>query len=90
MGTPAKLSLFAFLLAAVFGAAALAGGALDPSGAEPQRTASHGGAGEHAQDKLRLELTHARRAHGDRAAQVRLRVVDDHGDVVRDFDVAHE
>jgi hypothetical protein len=90
MAVPTRLGLFALVLAVVFGAAALAGAALDPSGADPKASGHSGGGGEHAQEELRLELADARRAHGDRAAQVRLRVVDADGAPIRDFDVAHE
>ena len=115
MTVSARIALFAVLLAAAFGGAALLGGAIDPSGADEETSAhaeaapegdAHGGEEEgghakkagtepaalpglaSAQDDLRLVVFDDRVAAGRRA--VRFRIVDEHGEPVRDFDLAHE
>ena len=120
MSVPTRLALFAALLVAAFGVAAVAGGAIDPSGAD-EDAPSHAEAGAEpaepahgeesgdahgagaatagtepaslpglaaAQDGLRLVPATDRLPAGRRA--VRFQIVDDHGEPVRDFDVAHE
>ena len=104
MSTAAKLIGFAAGLVLVFAAAALAGGALDPS--PPRKAspaASHGGDAEMGggatamkvrglavdQDGLRLVVANTAFERG-RAQQLRFRVVnDDTGATVKDFDVEH-
>jgi hypothetical protein len=102
MTTPARVSLFVALLAAVFGGAAVVGAAVDPSG--PDTAAGHvgdakEGMGGHATalpglavaDKgYRLVL---KRSRFDRSAAVQrlaFQILDERGRPVRDYDVSHE
>jgi hypothetical protein len=103
---PAKLLGFAAALAALFGAGALAGGAIDPRphggdaaahGGDAMGGGAHGGHG--AADPVRglgvaehgLRLVLARAdLVRGRSATLGFRVVDESGRAVRDFDVEHE
>jgi hypothetical protein len=98
--TMTRLLGFLALLALVFGAAALAGAAIDPDRAGDGDAAHAGDAGAHepahdlrglavADDGLRLELTRTELRRGQRE-QLSFRIVDDGGAAVRDFDVEHE
>ncbi len=96
MSTFARLTAFAVLLAAVFGGAALAGGAVGPP---PAPSEEHGemssghaapdvrglAAAEHG---LRLVVADADLRRG-RTEALRFRIVDRRGATVRDFDVSH-
>jgi hypothetical protein len=103
---PAKLLGFAAALAALFGAGALAGGAIDPRphggdaaahGGDAMGGGAHGGHG--AADPVRglgvaehgLRLVLARAdLVRGRSATLGFRVVDESGRAVRDFDIEHE
>jgi hypothetical protein len=101
---PFRLALFAGALVLVFGAATLAGGAVDPKGADPEPAGMerHGEApaGEHAapdpvrglgvaEDGLRVVVEQPELRRG-RAGMLTFRIVDERGETVRDFDVEHE
>ncbi|HYF26706.1 MAG TPA: hypothetical protein VD931_13280 [Baekduia sp.] len=62
MGVAARLALFAVLLAAVFGGAALLGGAVDPSGADDDQPAAHAeepADGAHGDEEQEADGAHA-------------------------------
>ena len=97
-----RLAAFVAALPLLFGGAALAGAAIEPHGENPTRAeqADHRSAdGAHAPDPVRglavaeddlqvvVEQPELRRG---RTETLRFRIVDDHGEVVRDFDVTHE
>ncbi|HJQ73950.1 MAG TPA: hypothetical protein VJ814_03615 [Gaiellaceae bacterium] len=95
MTTPVKLAVFAAVLAVVFGAAALAGGAVgrihDPAAAasdemnmelDPIRGLST------SENGLTLDLAR-RAAHPDQAFRLAFRILAADGRAVRDFDVEH-
>jgi hypothetical protein len=98
MSAPVKLTVFAAALAALFGVAALAGGAVDPDRAQPAAEEEQAGHGAMAADPvrglavadngLRLEVADPELERG-RTETLRFRVVDDAGRTVRDFDVEH-
>ena len=101
MSVAARLAGFAAVLALLFGAAALAGSAVDvhPGEAEPESAAmAHGGdAGQAPQnvrglavsdDGLTLELARSTARPGTPFA-LAFRIVDADGETVRDFDVEH-
>jgi hypothetical protein len=99
VSAPARLALFAGLLAVVFSAAAVAGGAIDPSGADRDAEPAHGGEAEHggggALPGLQVaDAGHRRvvsRSTGERGTQqFSFRIVDEHGEPVRDFELEHE
>jgi hypothetical protein len=88
----AKLAAFAAVLALAFGAAALAGAAIDPDrGGEP---AGHGAMPDpvrglsSADGGLRLAVDDARLPRAA-SQQLTFRILDDRGATVRDFDVEH-
>jgi hypothetical protein len=95
----AKLASFAAVLAVAFGAAALAGAAIDPERADAPAP-GHGGGGmaiAHAEsvrglasvdDDLRLVVDNSQLRRGAREL-LTFRVVDAAGATVRDFDVEH-
>jgi hypothetical protein len=106
MTRTARLRLAAFVAALplLFGAAALAGAAIEPHGEDPTRGEPEAGhmRSEHtahapdavrglavAQDDLRLVVAQPELRRG-RAETLRFRIVDKHGDAVRDYDVTHE
>ena len=100
-----RIALFATVLVLLFGAAALAGSAIEPHGAEP--TARPAEMTEHmtsthssptagtvrglavASGDLRVVVEQPELRRG-RTEELRFRIVDDHGRTVRDFDVEHE
>jgi hypothetical protein len=101
----ARIAVFAAVLAGVFAAAAVAGGAIDPKGPDPKPTA-HGDDGMRAAGHAAMAADPVRglavAEHGlqlvvDRPAlrraadeRLRFRIVDARGAAVRDFDVEHE
>jgi hypothetical protein len=101
MNAPVRLAGFAATLAVVFGGAALAGAAIDPSPARPE-PAEAGGHGDGmseaamspvrglatAERGMRLVVDDADVRRG-RTAQLRFRIVGDDGATVRDFEVEH-
>lgn len=99
MSAAAKLGAFAVLLAVAFGAAAVAGGAVDPdrSTTEEEHSTMTNAAREQdpirglavAESGLRVAVDDVELRRG-RTEQVRFRVVDARGATVRDFDVEHE
>ena len=106
MSAAAKLMAFAAALAVLFGGAALAGAAIGPDAGEdeaPEMAEGHGGASEApheqasrpvrglavAEDGLRLVVAEPELARG-RAQTVEFAIRDEHGEIVRDFDVEHE
>jgi hypothetical protein len=97
-----RLTAFAAALAALFGAAALAGAAIGPEPVDDRASAGHGGeepGGHSATDPvrglsvaaggLRLVLDDPELDRG-RAQTVRFRIAGEDGATVRDFDVEHE
>ena len=95
MSIPVKLAAFAAVLAVVFGAAALAGGAVgrihDPA------AAAEGDMGMEAdpirglavsENGLTLDLNR-RAAHPETAFPLAFRILDEHGRAVRDYDLEH-
>jgi hypothetical protein len=98
MTTSGRLMGFAGALAVLFGAGAVAGLVLDPSapGGEAEAGMGHGGGAMAmavrglavAENGLRIvvDRPELRRGH---AEQLRFRIVDESGHVVRDFDVEH-
>lgn len=100
MSVAAKLGAFAALLGIAFGAAAVAGGAVDPdrrtteedhttmTTASPHEQRQLRGLGI-AEGDLRVVVDDTELRRG-RTEQVRFRVVDARGATVRDFDVEHE
>ena len=98
MTTTARLTAFAALLLALFGGAALAGGAIKPHGENP--TAGTADDSDHmtahpvrglgvAGGDLRVVVDQPELRRG-KTEQLRFRIVDEHGRTVRDFDVEHE
>jgi hypothetical protein len=98
----ARLIAFAAALAAVLGAAALAGAAIGPEPDAPEQAAhsdmpspAHAASPDPvrglavAGDGLRLVVDDAGLRRG-RTENLRFRIVDERGDTVRDFDVEHE
>jgi hypothetical protein len=85
MSVAAKLAGFAATLAVLFGIGALAGGLLDPSApGGAAEAAGHGGA--MSGDMKAMAVRGLRRG---RTKQLRFRIVDERGRVVRDFDIEH-
>ncbi len=106
MSVSTRVAAFAAILALTSAGAALAGGAIDPdrgttehpmSTSTPTHSEPKGGHGtEHpvrglavAEDGLRVEVADPELRRGARE-RLAFRIVDEHGDVVRDFDLAHE
>src|SRR3954447_22324287 len=105
MKPPARLAAFAVVLAAVFGLATLAGGAVDPAPRKAASTDGHGAAGMsmsggHAEMAaaprgLSLEQDGDRLALDDstlrqgRTETLRFRTVDEQGEPVREFEQEH-
>src|SRR3954447_10650588 len=105
MKPPARLAAFAVVLAAVFGLATLAGGAVDPAPRKAASTDGHGAAGMsmsggHAEMAaaprgLSLEQDGYRLALDDstlrqgRTETLRFRIVDEQGEPVREFEQEH-
>jgi hypothetical protein len=104
MTRTARLRLAAFVatLPLLFGAAALAGAAIEPHGEDPTRAQPEDHMSDHtanAPDAVRglavaehdlqvvVEQPELRRG---RTETLRFRIVDEHGQAVRDFDVTHE
>jgi hypothetical protein len=93
-----RVAIFAAVLAAVFAAAAGLGAAVGPleRGSPAEAAGGHGGDGMSAPAGLGLAANGFRLAlarptlPARAAAELAFRVVDTHGDPVRDFDVAHE
>ena len=104
MNAATRLTLFAGVLAILFGGGALAGGAIDVDRSEPRADAdAHGEeASEHGGDEavhpvrgvavaengLRLAVDDPELRRG-RAETVRFRVIEESGETVREFDVEH-
>ena len=115
MSSGARIAAFVGVLVLLFGAAALAGGAIKPHGDEPaarddERGDHMAGSGDDevdssahsekgaahpvrglavAADGLRVVVDDPDLRRG-RAETLRFRIVDEHGEAVRDFDVEHE
>ncbi|MDP1847562.1 MAG: hypothetical protein Q8K79_07210 [Solirubrobacteraceae bacterium] len=97
MSAGARVTSFGALLVAIFALAVLAGRALDPAtdAAGSEDHAAPGGAGAHAAGAapatagggLRLVAEPTTTFDPGRAARLTLRVVDAHGDTLRDFEV---
>ena len=101
MSAGLRIAVFAGVLCLLFGGAALAGGAIQPRGAEPATGDERGGHGapRHAPDPVRglgveedglrvvVEQPELRRG---RTEPLRFRIVDEQGRTLRDFDVEHE
>ena len=101
----ARLAAFAALLLALFGGAALAGGAIKPHGDDPtaradepsdHMTSPHASSPAQtvrglavAAGDLRVVVEQPELRRG-RTEQLRFRIVDERGQTVRDFDVEHE
>ena len=108
MTRTARLRLIAFITALplLFGAAALAGAAIEPHGedptarpAEPEGHMSEHTATAHAPDTVRglavaqddlRVVVEQPELRRGRAETLRFRIVDEHGAAVRDYDVTHE
>ena len=96
MTTPLKLGAFAAVLALLFGAAALAGGAVEPlrdsAAAAGDEMAMDGAMAVRglavSDDELALQLARRRAPHG-KGFELAFRVIDERGATVRDFDVEH-
>ena len=102
MRAPLRLGLFAAALALVFVASAVAGGAVGPAPKDEPAEPAHAGdeMGEmaggvrevrglaSAQDGLRLVVADPELPRG-REQRLAFRIVDDHGETVRHFDVEH-
>jgi len=101
----ARIAVFAAVLAVVFAGAAVAGGAIDPTGPDPKPSAhgdddmGDGGHAEMAADPVRglAVAEHGLRLVVDQPElrrgadeRLRFRIVDARGGAVRDFDVEHE
>jgi hypothetical protein len=101
-----RLAAFAAALPLLFGGAALAGATIEPHGEDPTARApepeDHMSEGAHsagapdpvrglavAQDDLRVVVEQPELRRG-RTETLRFRIVDEHGEAVRDFDVTHE
>ncbi|HEX5617594.1 MAG TPA: hypothetical protein VFX51_04205 [Solirubrobacteraceae bacterium] len=97
-----KLVAFVGVLAVVFGGAALAGAAIGPDRTDDPEPQAHGGMAEthgeapdpvrglaSADDGLRVVVEDPELTRG-REETLRFRIVDEHGETVRDFDVEHE
>jgi hypothetical protein len=104
MTRTARLRLAAFVVALplLFGAAALAGAAIEPHGEDPTRAEPEDHLSEHAarapdalrglavaQDDLRVVVEQPELRRG-RTETLRFRIVDEHGEALRDYDVTHE
>jgi len=104
MTAGARVAGFVAVLVLVFGGAALAGGAIEPHGEDPTarpdmsdhmtETPTHDAPRPVrglavAADDLRVVVQRPELRRG-RAEQLRFRIVDAHGETVRDFDVEHE
>jgi hypothetical protein len=100
MTTPAKLTGFAATLAVLVGGGIALGGAIDPDRSGGESPASHGGQSSEmaemspvrgvavAENGLRLVVADPELARG-RTEQLAFRIVDEDGETVEDFDVAH-
>jgi hypothetical protein len=97
-----KLAAFVGVLAVVFGGAALAGAAIGPDRTDDPEPEAHGDMAEthgeaadpvrglaSADDGLRVVVEDPELTRG-REETLRFRIVDEHGETVRDFDVEHE
>ena len=105
MSPVVRLAAFGAVLAVLFAVGAVAGGALDPDarGEEPATGAGHGAepiTGAHGGEAevhglavaaagLQLEVLTPELRRG-RREQLAFRIVDEHGEPVRDYDVEHE
>ena len=103
MNAPARIAAFAAVAALLSGGAALAGGAIDPDRdmdtetTHTETTEKHGGSGEAhpvrglavAESGLRVVVDDPELRRGD-SERLAFRIVDGHGETVRDFDVEHE
>jgi hypothetical protein len=104
MTRTARLRLAAFVVALplLFGAAALAGAAIEPHGEDATRAEPEDHMSEHtapapdavrglavAQDDLRVVVEQPELRRG-RTETLRFRIVDEHGEALRDYDVTHE
>ena len=106
MNAPTRLAAFAAAVALLSGGAAVAGGAIDPKGADEEPAPAHD---THAGDEAMTPTTNAREVRGLAVADEGLRVVVDdselslgrserlsfaivnaHGEPIRDFEVEHE